>query len=484
MKEIVVVGLIALLIPLVGFGVSSWVQDAYESKIQFEVRNDDKSSIKVGTPTLGAVCNMTDLSPELKDICGTYKNVGLMKNISICSLGLGIFLILFVTMSGYLSKSNRNLLLLLFKPGLFLMLISTILLVIGNAYLLVASIFYGEDALIGGIHFGLIVVIGLGATYAVSDVVLAMLELGKKATVRVTGKIVSSETQANLIHFISELSQKIGTPTPDRIVLGLEPNFFVTEADVECLDGKIRGRTMYLSLPLCRILTKGELKAVLAHELGHFKGEDTQFSQKFYPIYKGTLDSLVGIEKHMDSTSKTITLLPAYYMLAFFLSSFAESETAISRRRELEADRLAADTAGSEDASYALVKIYAFCESWDVVLGEMCKEIEHNRRIKNAGITFATLVIGQKDSFNYDDLEKSHFTHPTDSHPSIWIRLSWINDKEFEIVREKISERFHDSSIELISNPESIEQLLTESENQALIDSVTVIPGLALQKKQ
>lgn len=484
MKETIVVGLIVLLIPLVAFGVSSWVQGGYESKIQFEVKTEDNNTIKNGTPTLGAICNMGDLPPELKDICGTYKNVGLMKQISICAFGLGIFLILFISISGYLSKSNRNLLLLLFKPGLFLMLISTILLVIGNAYLLIASIFYGEDALIGRIHFGLIVVIGLGATYAAIEVILAMLEIGKKASVKVTGKVVTPQEQRNLFGFVTELSQKLGTVVPDKIILGLEPNFFVTEADVECLDGKLKGRTMYLSLPLCRILTKGELKAVLSHELGHFKGEDTQFSQKFYPIYKGTIDSLIGIEKHMDSTSKTITLLPAYYMLAFFLSSFAESETEISRRRELEADQLASNTAGSEDASYALVKIYAFCESWDGVLGEMCKEIEHNRRIKNASITFGTHVVGKKDSFNYDALEKSHFTHPTDSHPSLWIRLAWINEKEFDINREKITNRFHENSIELISNPEDIEQLLTESENQALIDSVAVIPGLALQKKQ
>lgn len=59
------------------------------------------------------------------------------------------------------------------------------------------------------------------------------------------------------------------------LVVGLTPTFFVTEADVHCIGGTVTGRTMYLSVPLCRILTVEELSAVIAHELGHFRGEDT-----------------------------------------------------------------------------------------------------------------------------------------------------------------------------------------------------------------
>ena len=62
-----------------------------------------------------------------------------------------------------------------------------------------------------------------------------------------------------------------------------------------CLDGKLKGRTMFLSLSLCRILSLDEMKAVLGHELAHYKGLDTRFSRRFYPIYRGATQGLVSV---------------------------------------------------------------------------------------------------------------------------------------------------------------------------------------------
>jgi len=38
-----------------------------------------------------------------------------------------------------------------------------------------------------------------------------------------------------------------------------------------------------------------EASGILAHELAHYKGNDTEFSSKFYPLYRGTLDALGGL---------------------------------------------------------------------------------------------------------------------------------------------------------------------------------------------
>src|SRR5207253_136023 len=102
------------------------------------------------------------------------------------------------------------------------------------------------------------------------------------------------QTEPRLWSFVADAAQSAGVAPPEHLVLGLEPNFYVTEAHVQCLDGELHGRTMYLSIPLARIFSQQELRAVLGHELGHYKGDDTVFSQKFYPIYRGTLDSLTA----------------------------------------------------------------------------------------------------------------------------------------------------------------------------------------------
>jgi hypothetical protein len=45
---------------------------------------------------------------------------------------------------------------------------------------------------------------------------------------------------------VVELAAKMGARTPEATVVGLEPNFYVTEANVICLDGKLKGRSMFL----------------------------------------------------------------------------------------------------------------------------------------------------------------------------------------------------------------------------------------------
>jgi hypothetical protein len=59
---------------------------------------------------------------------------------------------------------------------------------------------------------------------------------------------------------------------PETVVIGVDPTFFVTEAEVVTLSGRLWGRTLYCSMPLARILTVDELTAIIGHELGHFRG--------------------------------------------------------------------------------------------------------------------------------------------------------------------------------------------------------------------
>jgi Zn-dependent protease with chaperone function len=57
---------------------------------------------------------------------------------------------------------------------------------------------------------------------------------------------------------------------------------------------------LYCSLPLCRILSGSEVSAVIDHELGHFKGLDTNFSESFYPIYCGTASAIGALLDHFE----------------------------------------------------------------------------------------------------------------------------------------------------------------------------------------
>ena len=69
------------------------------------------------------------------------------------------------------------------------------------------------------------------------------------------------------------------------------------------------------------------------HEFGHFKGQDTKFSERFYPIYRGTAASLAALQAAAGEGSGSIPLLPALAVFSCFLECFSIAESRLSRER-------------------------------------------------------------------------------------------------------------------------------------------------------
>jgi len=57
----------------------------------------------------------------------------------------------------------------------------------------------------------------------------------------------------------------------------------VTEAPLDVQQQTLTGRSLYVSLPLLRLLDRSEADAVLIHELAHLRGGDTASSAKLGP---------------------------------------------------------------------------------------------------------------------------------------------------------------------------------------------------------
>jgi Zn-dependent protease with chaperone function len=125
---------------------------------------------------------------------------------------------------------------------------------------------------------------------------------------------------------VNEVAQRLDALPPEHIIVGLDPNFFVTEAEVQYPGGTCNGRTLYCSLPLSRILRTEEFIGIIGHELGHFKGEDTKFSQQFFPIYRGTVNSIAALQHSGGQGSGVIALLPAIALFSYFLECFSVAE--------------------------------------------------------------------------------------------------------------------------------------------------------------
>lgn len=127
--------------------------------------------------------------------------------------------------------------------------------------------------------------IGLAGILAVAAVFFAVYTLLKRmpSADEIEGEAVTETDAPRLWSHVRQLASRMRTAPPDAIVAGIDANFFVTESPCRLKDRTLEGRTLFVSLPLLRVLDRSEADAVLAHELAHLAGGDTRTSASLGP---------------------------------------------------------------------------------------------------------------------------------------------------------------------------------------------------------
>jgi len=484
---------LVLAIPLVGFGVAEGIQIKTEHDWQQAIQKQlgQKAEFRQEL-TLHRICADSDMAKRIPEVCSEYGDLGTMETAALWTGASGLTLLLVTALLGRISRFNRRLL-LAFKPALYLTIVSLLVLIPLNAALAIFALYLAESTLIGRVHVGIILAIGLGALAGILGMIRGTLGLVKRAQTTVIGKRLDEAHNPRLAELVTHLAGKLGAVLPEHIVVGLNPNFFVTEADVQCLDGRFHGRTLFLSLPLCRILSVRELEAVIGHELGHYIGLDTQFSRKFFPIYRGASESLAAVAANAGQGARLVALLPAITILSFFLDCFSVAENRVSRERELTADQVAARAVDPRTFAVALVKIHAFMPCWQAVLGQMRKSLEEGKQIINSSLLFEDASHDLAVSRYLDEcdplqgLSEHRLPHPTDSHPPLGIRLESLSISMDDVTQDAIDTCPEPVAIDLIADFEPLEEDLTDVEHSLLVKSGQVSlppPSLPVNPKQ
>jgi Zn-dependent protease with chaperone function len=401
-------------------------------------------------------------------ICGELDQLSLMETGSLLSGVLGAGLVGLIAAAGRLARGDRNLLLAVFRPGLYATVAVVIVLVLVDAALAMGTIYFLEVAFLGRIHFVIILGIGAAALFAVTRMIRAVLALAHRATSSVLGVPLDRDHDGPIFEFVDELTGRLGAQGPEHIVAGLDPTFFVTEADVQTLDGSLRGRTMFVSLPLARILSVDELRAVIGHELGHFRGLDTQFSQRFYPIYRGAIESLVALQSSVSGGASALALLPATALVGFFLESFSVAENEISRERELAADQVGVEVTDRAHLASSLAKLHAFSELWEPVVESAIDRARKNEPLGSLTVPFITAIRQSPASERLKALEEQTLPHPTDSHPPLKVRLDALGLTVADVEDATLDTDPEDAAIGLVPRAEEIEQRVTAELEQRI----------------
>ncbi|CEJ13235.1 Protease HtpX [bacterium YEK0313] len=252
----------------------------------------------------------------------------------------------------------------------------------------------------------------------------------------VLGRDLSAAEAPGLWAFVRDLAAKVGTAPPDNIVLGVVSSYYVTAHDIVLKphDKPLSGRTMHLPLSYMTLLSPQENTAVLAHELGHFVGADTEYSLKFSPIYAGMIATLMQISKRSDNEWAK----PATAFTAYLIDSFDAAVKHWSRLREFEADKVAARLAGGRAVATSLVRITVL----DEVVNDYLDRVA--RRPDEAGEDFiARLADAVGDApLKAPNLSAEAATaHPLDTHPPTLQRMGAVGRPPTDdLIQEALAE--------------------------------------------
>ncbi len=227
------------------------------------------------------------------------------------------------------------------------------------------------------------------------------------------GREIEASDAPGLFALIEATVARQGSLAPDHVVVGLIDGFFVTMSSVALPpSGRIiEGRTLYLPVPQMAMLGRAEITAVLAHELAHFAGEDTDYSQRFLPIYHGIGRSLYAVR---NSPATARLLLPASTLGLHMMEVFSGAVSHWSRLREFAADAASVAPGEAPAIDGALIRTGLIAPVVDGVMSETWR----HPRAAPPDLVAAMLASAETHGFGEAAARlEERQAHPTDSHP-------------------------------------------------------------------
>ncbi len=273
----------------------------------------------------------------------------------------------------------------------------------------------GEAKLI----LGGLCVAGMALVFAVSSIrqLRRALDAFTPHPLQVLGRVVTPAEAPGLWTYLRAVAERQGAGVPDNVVLGLTQGFFVTSSHVLVAPEarELAGRTLYLPATLMSLLSPAEIAAIIAHELAHFTGEDTQYSQHFLPLYASMSRSLRAVTSgRQTGTGLDAVFQPAAILALHVLDTFSRVVSHWSRLREFEADRASLRVGRAQDAATALLRTGMAAG----LVGATLQDVYG--RPSRAGDDIVGAIAARAGAVGFSDAQRhleDRQPHPTDTHP-------------------------------------------------------------------
>ena len=160
---------------------------------------------------------------------------------------------------------------------------------------------------------------------------------------------LTEERHPKLFKELRSIADAVGQTLPRDVFLVPDLNAWVMQRGGRfSWGGK---KVMGLGLPLLNLVSVSQLRAVLAHEFGHFHGGDTSLGPLIYRTRSAISRTIMSFSRH-----RSILQIP----FSLYGKMYLRVTHGISRQQEYAADELAARVAGSRALADGLERIHKF----------------------------------------------------------------------------------------------------------------------------
>lgn len=423
------------------------IKDAVESNPNLSFSEKEQRLERMAEINFQQVC--LDCPPGLEKLHDNFERNGIVGNFQrlrwglilsvVLAVGLSVAVLVIYSQNNRAKNSPDNLIgayRLSWKIGMAAAL--------AKIFLLIPLLAYGtfEFSILLTDHYypKLLLIIVLGGLFALWRSAAILLKKVPLEFKEPLSREVTAEEAPELWRIVRYAAEQLQTTPPDRILIGLQLNFFVTELAVIHDEGRVEGKTLYLSYPLLKQLSEDEVLAIVGHELGHFIGKDTRMTREFYPLRLKVRATMFAM------ASAGWVGWPSVQLLNYFSWCFGETERAASRERELLADEKAARLTSAPTFASALIRFQVAVEVFHRGFKEAVAQPSQNPM----DIPLQALVQEKlaPDTAFWTQLFEKKLPHPLDTHPSLQVRLEALNQHLGVVEAQAIALKKSESAFE------------------------------------
>jgi Zn-dependent protease with chaperone function len=406
--------------------------------------------------TLGTLCAEPDFLASAGEACRDTQFLNVLRWVGGLAAASAVLIVVVVGVVARTARRSRKRMALLFPGTLKLVLVgSAALLVLQGA--LILGVLWESMQVSGWTWPWLLFIVGITVVLGAAGALDAVAKMGRRRALSVNGRALRRDEEPALFAEVDDIALRLGAEAPTTILAGFEPNFFVVDADVEALGSAQTGKTMFVSLPVAGLLTREEFRAIVGHELGHLRGDDTLFTRRVSPLYGAAGDAFGGLLGAGRRGIGIITL-PVGLMLQAVFGTLFGSLGEMKRSRELEADRAGAEATSALAFASALVKLTRTSDVWRGTFGAYVQGLATGAALPSVTVDY--LARARTSATAGSDDADARLGHPFDTHPPTALRLRALGVPSADPDARNLDPA--DSALGLFADPAALDASISE----------------------